>query len=113
MRYRKLVNGDYPFGGLNEFLIDSPEAVAQAINTRLSLHTGQWFLDTTDGTAYDPEIVGAHTQGTRDLEVRARILDTPGVEAIVEYSSDFDAAARRFSVSATVKTIYGSVGITL
>ena len=113
MRYRKLVDGDYPFGGQNEFLVDSPECVAQAIDTRLSLATGQWFLDTTDGTAYDPEVLGAHTQGTRDLEIRARILDTPGVESITQYSSNYDPATRVFAVEATVKTLYGSVSITL
>ncbi len=52
MRYRREdENGDYSFGqGDATFLTDTPEAVAQAVKTRLALWRGQWFLDTEEGT---------------------------------------------------------------
>jgi len=106
MRYRALTSdGDYSFGqGRENFLIDSPEAVAQAIKTRLLLMRGEWFLDTTAGTPYATEILGVGTASTRDLAVKRVILQTPGVKQITNYSSV--VVDRRFSVTATVDTVY-------
>lgn len=107
MRTRKLDdNGDFVFGEGAEFLVNSPAAVAQSIKTRLLLPTGEWFLDLKEGTAYAPLILGHHTQGTRDAEVKQRILNTPGVTEISSYSSSVDAA-RHMTVTATVVTQYG------
>ncbi len=52
MRYRREDDdGDYTFGrGDDTWLINTPEAVAQAVKTRFLLWYGQWFLDTTAGT---------------------------------------------------------------
>lgn len=49
MRYRREdTEGDYTFGsGDDTWLINSPEAVAQAVKTRFALWYGQWFLDKT------------------------------------------------------------------
>lgn len=114
MRVRKLLaNHDYPFGGQNEFFIDSAAGVAQAILTRLSLMTGEWFLDLDAGTDYAGSILGAHSQGTRDAEIRARIIDTPGVLSLDSYSSSFDPINRSFSVSAQVTTAYGQATFNL
>lgn len=100
-------DGDYTFGqGQANFLIDSPAAVAQAIQTRLLLMTGEWFLDVTEGTPYATEILGTNTTATRDLAVKRRILQTPGVKQIASYSSR--VVDRKFSVTVTVDTIYGT-----
>jgi hypothetical protein len=110
MRYRKLSpTGDYLLGQAGQFLVDSPEVVAQAIQTRLLLSTGEWFLDLTEGTPYSTEILGTGTQGSRDQAIKERILDTPGVVELVSYSSAVED--RRFSVSARVSTIYGPTTI--
>lgn len=114
MRYRTLdANSDYTFGQNNaNFLVDSPEAVAQAIQTRLKLIQGEWFLDQTAGTPYNTEILGAGTQSTRDLAVQTVILETQGVTDIAEYASYLDPSTRQFTVSAVVNTQYGQVTIT-
>lgn len=112
MRYRALdENGDMTFGqgGLN-FLVNSPEAVGQAVLTRLLLRTGEWFLDVTEGTAYDTLILGFGTRRSRDVEIRNRILGTQGVTEIVTYSSSVDAA-RKFSVQGDVATVYGALDL--
>jgi len=110
MRYRALSpTGDYVFGKREAFLQDSPVAVAQAALTRLKLFAGEWFLNSAEGLNLH-NILGVNTVATRDAEVQERILGTPGVKAITQYSSTVDS--RSFSVTATIDTIYGATTIT-
>lgn len=109
MRYRQLdVDGDYVIGGAQAFLVDTPEAVAQAVKTRLNLIRGEWFVDTSAGMPWQ-DVVGKNTRGTADIEIRQCILGTQGVTEISGYSSTLDVEARRMHVEATLKTIYGSI----
>lgn len=112
MKQRSLdASGDYSFGRGLPFLQSSPLCVAQAIMTRLRLRTNEWFVDLTDGTDYDGQILGHNTGATRDQAIRIRILDTPGVKQINKYISVLDQN-RAFTVAAIVDTIYGPVSIT-
>lgn len=95
-------------GGLN-FYVDSPEAVAQAVMTRLRLLVGEWFLDITEGTDYLTQVLGYGTEATRDIEIRARILGTQGVTDIQDYTSSVNPSTRLFSVKVTINTIYGQL----
>lgn len=120
MRYRALdANGDYIFGfGPSEFLQNSPEAVAQAVMTRLNLKTGEWFLDTSDGTPYATDVVGVGTKPLYDAAIRERILDTQSqgqnvVNEIISYSSSLDPTTRKLSINATIDTIYGEATLAL
>lgn len=111
MRQRAFrADGDYAFGANTPFLADTPACVAQAVMTRLRLATGEWFLDLNEGTPYDGQILGHNTGATRDLAIRIRILETPGVEQISDYLSFVDAT-RAFVVFANIDTIYGPAGI--
>lgn len=114
MRYRKLsASGDYTFGhGVSDFHIDTPEAVGQAVKTKLLLWREEWFLDTTEGTPYLTEILGKNQQGAYDLAIRERILDTTGVKEILSYLSELDRATRALVVTATIDTIYGQTSFT-
>ena len=109
MRYRKLdAYGDYVFGGsANDFLVNSPDAVAQAVLTRLRLLRGEWFLDTTVGMDW-PAVIGQNTQGTADAAIRTCILGTTGVTEITAYASSLDSTTRTLTVTATITTIYGT-----
>lgn len=113
MRYRKLdVDRDMQFGGgASDFWKDQPEAVAQAVETRLGLWLGQWFLDTSAGVPYETEVLGKYTESTRDPTLRDHILSTTGVVAIEKYASQHDRDARAFSVQATISTAYGQAQI--
>lgn len=92
--------------GQANFLVDSPEAVAQAVLTRLRLVQGEWFVDTTAGTPYSTEILGKTTQRQRDFAIRSQILGTEGVKEIVSYSSS--VVGRKYLVEAKISTIYGT-----
>lgn len=113
MRYRKLdAAGDYSFGNQQaDFYINTPEAVAQAVKTRLALFTGEWFLDVTEGTAWRTEVLGKYTQGAYDIILKERIVDTPGVQSLDAYTSSLDRNTRKLSVQASITTIYGTATV--
>lgn len=106
MRVRKVdETGDMVFGGNQAaFHRDTPDAVAQIIESRLQLWEGQWYLDLEEGTPYETLVLGKRTEASRDPALRARILDTPGVTEIASYSSVLNRDTRGFSVSATIIT---------
>jgi len=107
MKYRKLDNwGDYTIG--KPWLVNSPDAVAQAVLTRLRLWRGEWFLDSTDGTPYSQDVLGKlYASRTPEVAIKQRILGTPGVTAITAFTSRFDGDSRQLTVSATIDTVYG------
>ena len=113
MRYRKLdADGDYSFGGQQlDYFRDTPQAVAQAVQTRLMLFRGEWFLDTTDGTPLLEEVLGKNTRTAYDAAIRQRILGTPGVTELVAYSSELDTDARHVAIAATINTVYGQTTV--
>jgi hypothetical protein len=102
-------SGDYVMGGnLSNFYIDSPQAVGQCIETRILLFTGEWYLNTTDGTPwFTLPIMGKSTAAGRDAAIRQRILQTPFVTGLSNYSSAVDVRTRAWTVSCTVQTAFG------
>ncbi|EOX9201031.1 hypothetical protein ACPX3P_000751 [Yersinia enterocolitica] len=114
MRYRREdENGDYTFGqGDNTFLINSPEAVAQAVKTRFELWRGQWFLDLTEGTPYIQSVLGKQRSDVYILAIRERILDTQGVNSILEFEANYNGDNRRVTFTATIDTLYGITTVT-
>lgn len=124
MRYRKLdASGDYVFGhGQADFYRDQPEAVGQAIRTRLLLFTGEWFLDLSEGTPWGGFplnaqvvgrglIMGKGNRAIRELVIKERILDTQGVLSIDDFSTSVDSVQRSMSFDATVTTVYGQLAV--
>ena len=113
MRYRKQdADHDYQFGaGLNDFHIDSVEAIAQSIDTRLKLWLGEWFADTSDGTGWTQAILGKRSKGLYELTLRQRVLETWGVLSIENFESSLNPNTRTLQVSMTVNTVYGSAQV--
>lgn len=112
MKYRALSStGDYTFGlSAVNFLANSPECVAQAVQTRLLLAKGEWFTDIIDGTDY-AKILGKTNRVIADQEIKTRILNTPGVKSIDSYTSS--VTDRNLQVTATITTIYGVTLVTV
>lgn len=113
MRYRKLDDdGDYSFGqGQNNFHINTPEGVAQAVMTRLKFWVGEWFADTSDGTGWGTDVLGKFTDHLFELMIRQRILSTQGVLRVDSFDSQFDGETRKLSIQSTITTIYGSASL--
>jgi hypothetical protein len=115
MRYRALTQPgqDYSFGqGPQEFLVNTPQTVAQAIQTALLLYQGSWFLDVTAGMPWLQKVIGYGTQSLYDSALKTCILGVEGVASIVSYSSFLNIATRQLTVNVTVNTIYGVAAVT-
>jgi len=113
MRYRREdANGDYTFGqGDNTFLINSPEAVAQAVKTRFNLWRGQWVLDITAGTPYIQSVLGKQSPEVYNLAIRQHILQTQGVSSIISFDTSINSTTRRVTFTATINTIFGETPV--
>lgn len=112
MKYRTEIHGDYVFGtGDAGFLENSPQAVAQAVLTRLRLWRGEWFLDNTEGTPWQDAVLGKQPPALYALAVRERITGTPGVKTLLSFTTKNDSQTRRLVYSATLDTVYGEVTV--
>ncbi|KLU14358.1 MULTISPECIES: hypothetical protein [Xenorhabdus] len=112
MRYRREdSNGDYSFGqGDNTFWINSPDAVAQAVKTRLNLWRGDWFLDIAEGTPYREAVLEKNYASA--MAIRERILGTEGVTEIVSLDASRNPDTRKITLTATINTHYGRATVT-
>lgn len=108
MKVRKLdANGDMTFGaGRESYLVDSVDAVAQCVLTRLRLWRGEWYLDKTEGTDYG-KVLGRGTESSSAIALQERVLSTPGVRRIVSMSANHDPDTRHASFAITIETDYG------
>lgn len=113
MRYRREdESGDYTFGrGDNTWLINSPEAVAQAVKTRFLLWRGQWFLDTSAGTPWVQSVLGKQRPEAYNLAIRKHLLETNGVNSIISFDTTLNTSSRRVIFTATIDTIYGTTTV--
>lgn len=115
MRIRKQdENGDYVFGrGASDFYVNVPDAVRLACVYRLQMNLGEWWLDLSSGTPWGTKVIGRQTESTRDPVVRSRVLGTPNVIALTNYSSTLDRDTRKWSVSGMVTTKFSTSPIAL
>jgi hypothetical protein len=115
MRVRKLTsNYDYSFGqGANDFLVNSPAAVAQIIETSLNLFLGEWYLNQTLGMPWLEGVIGKYSQGTADLTVQTYILGVLDVVDIEKYTSTNTQSTRNYSATAVVDTSFGETPISI
>ena len=127
MRYRRLdSNHDMCFGrGVSDYLVDStnnPDAVAQAIKTRLLLFYGEWWENINDGIPMWQQVLGPRIT---DKTVVDRIIvdnilglklpdpdNRYAVTRIESVSSEFDSELREYTFVAVVNTVYGIVEVT-
>lgn len=110
MRYRALsASGDYTFGsGSQNFLINSPEAVAQVVQTTLKLWLGEWYLDVNAGTPYPEGVLGKKSQAEADATLIAEISQCQGVVSIANFKSSIDPDTRKYTViKCVLNTLYG------
>jgi hypothetical protein len=109
VKYRKLDNGDYTFGGnANDFIVGTL-AVSQAIKTNLLLLSGEWWESIDKGLPLFQNILGQpgapENVQAADLLIKDVILKTTGVIRIKNFKSTYEN--RRYSLTLTAETQYG------
>lgn len=112
MTVRKLdENGDIVTQGTQ--FIGGVDEIAQTIRTRLRLFLGEYFRDISDGTPWFEQILGKGvSMDAREAALRNRIVRTPGVIRLTQFSTDFDVNTRKYTVTAGVLTTYGLATVT-
>jgi hypothetical protein len=91
-------DGDLKIGTGIEFS-QGAAAVRQALQFRLGLFLGEWFLDLDSGIPYFQDFLGQKYSQAHARDVfRAAILETPGVKSIVSLVIEFDRSTRLMTV---------------
>ncbi len=113
MRVRRLSpTGDFTFGASQlNFLADSPEAVAQIVQTSLLLWLAEWYLDLTKGMPWIQGVLGKHNLATADVTVQDYILQVQDVTDISQFSSIAQEDTRKYLASARIDTTFGPTSI--
>lgn len=113
MKYRKLNNGDYSFGGNGNDFIDGKLAVSQAVKTNLLLLYGEWWESIDMGLPLFQNILGPpgtpENVRATDLLIQGVISNTPGVLSIKSFTSTYEN--RTYALDCTVETQYGDVTV--
>ena len=92
-------------------LVEEGAETVQHVRTRLLFYRGEWFLDTLAGTPWFQEIF-TKPANLANIEsiLKSRILNTPGVQTLTEFSMDYTGASeRRLNVQFSAETIYGII----
>ena len=72
------------------------EAIGQHIRQRLMFWKNEWFLDLDAGVDWRADVfsVRPDQKDLADAIIKARIVETPGVVSIEEYSSSYNRTSR-------------------
>ena len=112
MRVRRLIDGDIATSGVI-WLYDR-DAVAQTISTRLKLFLGEYFRDIQEGTPWFQQILGKYEDIQNiDAILKNRIIETDGVDRLLEFKTQYAPETRIYSVSCNVLTKWGALEIEL
>lgn len=114
MKYRIMdSSGDYQFGRGLQDITYGAYAVAQAIKTRLSLLKGEWWENAEEGFPVFQQIIGKTGSQKNvelaDLIIKDRIINTPNVTGINNFTSTFEN--RSYSFQCNVQTPFGDVRV--
>lgn len=87
-------------------------AVVQAVEFRLFLFKGEWFLNQDIGMPYFEELIGdaSKVPGVADrarAAAGAAILDTPGVDKILQLNVKIDRQYRKMTVTWQAQCSFG------
>jgi hypothetical protein len=83
------------------------QAARQGIRNRLLLFRGEWFLDLDAGVPWFQRILGhKFVESIARAELRAAILDAPGVVDITELNLSFNRTTRVLTVAFRVRAAF-------
>lgn len=104
------VSGDLEIIEGNPSLTITVDAIRQHLSQRLKTFLGEWFLDSRIGVPYFQHILQKNPNPVVvDAVLKKEIIQTPGVEELIQFDVDIDEATREASLIFRVKTIAGEV----
>lgn len=105
--------GDLLLENFDLQLVEGRDQIAQNLAIRLRFILGEWFLDITAGVPYyDDFFIKAPNQIRIESVLKEEILDTPGIDQILSFTSTFNAQRRIYSVTFSVSTTRGEITLT-
>ena len=99
-------------------LVSDGAEVVQHVRTRLLFYLEEWFLDLQAGTPYFQQIFTKPARlGNIESILKTRILQTPGVEKLTEFSMEYQGESiRKLTVNFSAETSFGEIiseGVTI
>lgn len=96
-------------------LIRDVDELKQYLISSLRLVRGEWRLDVTAGIPYVEEVLGKlgqekTVQGSMAV-IKEAILNTPGVNSLLQFEPVLDSSNRSVTLTFKVDTIYGPVEV--
>lgn len=89
-------------------VVSGADQLEQNLKIRLQFFFTEWFLNTNNGLPfYSTILVKNPNVPNIDAVIKAEILDTVGVEEILEFISEFDNTERVYSIQFKVRTVFG------
>ena len=91
--------------------VEEAAETVQHVRTRLQFYLSEWFLNQNSGVPYFEKIFTkpANLNNVESI-IKTKILQTPGVEALLEFSMEYSGASeRKLSISFSADTIYGTI----
>lgn len=110
MIVRELDNShDWTFGhGLGNYL-DSSDAIAQCVKTKLLALKRDWFLNREDGIAWFDYLTKNPNTKQLEIDVRTEIFQVEGVLNIDEFDILIDPETRRFLIQITYTDKFNNI----
>lgn len=101
---------DLEITGYDLQLVTRQDLVKQRIRQNLRFFRGEWYLAVDEGVPYFQEILrkGADIMTVESI-LKTAIVQTEGVDRLLEFSMDYDGSARRLTVTFKVITNYGTL----
>ena len=104
--------GDLLIDGGDLSIVRDGDALVQQLAIDFQFFKGEWFLDVRLGVPYFQEVLIKNPDLVAVNGIFRQVLEqSPAVNSIEEFNSDFDAATRKLSVTFTVRTVDGQIVI--
>lgn len=92
-------------------LVNDAAETVQHVRSRLLFYLEEWFLDTQAGTPYFQQIfIKPANLANAESILKSRILNTPEVLRLIEFSLDYEGpTTRKLNVAFSAETTYGVI----
>ena len=89
-------------------IVIGEDQLEQNVKIRLRFFSEEWFLNINNGLPFYSDILVKNPNIPNiDSIIKAEILDTNGVEEILEFISTYDNTERRYTINFTIRTEFG------